>query len=351
MGRHLSLSPSSPTKSFVVEVHAPDPTSYLEDLVGQSNVEPTADAYLFRAHTEHGTFWVDQLDERFWTFHTDMPTEQAYGFLRDHVEARRELDWMWLPSEHLRHVWPGAVSRQVRTDFKGGQYIGKTTAARELKVQLSGQDADRLLDLIASDSRYRAAVSFDSIQTSVMEPEIGQISEAVNRMGRFAVSGDSLELHLLLVGAVVQRYRQLVELCEHRSITWQTFNGSGYETGGTVTGGPLVIELSRPVEDLNGFVDDLFSARRPFRLWGVPQLAGDTVEVEAVDLHVGQRLRMDLGRDWIRIYLEAGSCGNTVARLVSNLQHRLDGALRLKDPQLDAAVMARAPGAGGGGQA
>jgi hypothetical protein len=41
------------------------------------------------------------------------------------------------------------------------------------------------------------------------------------------------------------------------------------------------------------------------------------------------------------VYLERGNCGNTVARLISNLQHHFDGALFLVDPELDAAASAR----------
>ena len=47
---------------------------------------------------------------------------------------------------------------------------------------------------------------------------------------------------------------------------------------------------------------------------------------------------MELGRDWMRIYLLAGSCGNTVARLISNLQTRFDGALVLTHPELQDAA-------------
>jgi hypothetical protein len=36
----------------------------------------------------------------------------------------------------------------------------------------------------------------------------------------------------------------------------------------------------------------------------------------------------------LRIHLYEGGCGNTVARLITNLQHHVDGALRLVDPQL-----------------
>lgn len=40
----------------------------------------------------------------------------------------------------------------------------------------------------------------------------------------------------------------------------------------------------------------------------------------------------------MRVYLHAGSCGDTVARLISNLQTRLDGALALTHPGLQDAA-------------
>ncbi len=40
------------------------------------------------------------------------------------------------------------------------------------------------------------------------------------RMGRFAVSGDSLEFHLLFVQTVIDRYRHLVTACEQKAIEW-----------------------------------------------------------------------------------------------------------------------------------
>lgn len=309
----------------------------LQDIAGAKNVEETADAYLFRIHIPHGYMWVDQLDERFWTFHTDLPVKDASAFLSPKVERRRDLDWVWLPSDHLRKVWPHSVSRRVKTSFNGSQFLGDSSPARDLKVQLSGQDADSLLDHIATDERYRPAVSFDSIQASISDPDFGVIEEAVNKMGRFAVSGDSFELHLQFVQQVVARYSALVRLCEQRSISFTRFDTSG-DGGGHAQGGPVVIRFSRRITDLERFAATLFSSRQPFRLWGVPELHDDTVEVEAVDLHVGQCLPIDIGPDWLRVYLREGSCGNTVARLITNLQHSFDGALRLEDPILERAL-------------
>jgi hypothetical protein len=341
MARELALSPRSPTKTFVLEVHGDDPTERLNELVGTQHVEATEDAYLFKVHLPEGAFWVDQLDERFWSLHTDMRAGSAFALLRERVEKRRDLDWMWLPSEHLRHMWPNAVSRRVRTDFQGHRFLGDTASAQDLKVQLAGRDAEALLDYISAHERYTSAVSFDSVQAYLDDPALGSVNEGVNRMGRFAVSGDSIEFHLQFVHAVVQRYRQLVTLCEQKAIAWTFFDRHGDDGGGSVSGGPIAIRFSRPIQDMPRFLGELFAVRRPFRLWGAPLIADGVAEIEAVDLHVGQRIRMDVGETWMRVYLEAGSCGNSVARLISNLQHRFDGALTMVDPDLQEAVGAR----------
>jgi hypothetical protein len=335
MAADLMLSSAAPTKTYVVEAHTDHPREFLVELAGAVNVRQTDDTFLFKVNTEHGTFWVDQLNPRFWSFHTDMRSDQASPTLDGWVRTRHDLDWMWLPSEHLRHVWPNARTRQVRTDFRSHELLGNDGADTEdLSFQLKGRNAEAFLDFI-SGSQFKGSVSFDGIETEFGDPDFGHIREGLTRRGRFAVSGDSFALHTQFVSTVVDRYQAFVEACERKAIRyegWQSEDG-----GGTIYGGPIGIRFTRSIPDRDAFLGTLFSSRAPFRLWGVPQTTADgDVEVEAVDLHVGQRLAIDIGTDWMRVYLEADGCGNTIARLVSNLQHRFDAALTLVDPELDA---------------
>lgn len=336
MADALALSPAQSTKTYVIESHVDDPVGCLSELAS-GNVEQLADAYLFRVRTRLGLFWVDQLDERFWRFHTDMGQADAYPMLRDWVGSSRDLDWMWLPSEHLRHMWPGAMARRVRTDFRSGRLVGPEAAAQDLRAQLHGSNAEEFFEAISQLPQYRSAVSFEAVETEISDAAFGgSVREAVNKMGRFVAAGDSLELHLQFVSTVVDRYRRMVELCESKAVHWR---GSPDTTsGGTVIGGPVVIEFSRDIDDVGVFADELTSSREPFRLWGVASVRRNVAEVEAVDLHVGRTLQLDIGRRWMRVYLQDGSCGNTVARLITNLQHQFDGALTLKDPDLAAAT-------------
>lgn len=347
----LRLASGNPTKTFVLDVHTDDPEAYLADLIGEGSIEATSDASLHGVHLPEGDLWVDQLDERFWSFHTDMPSADAHRFLHSRVESRRDLDWMWLPTEHLRRAAPEQAARRVRTQFSGSQLLGPGAGTSRLDLQVTGAEVEGLLDYLAQNDKYRSAVSLSGVEAEIGDADHGRLREGLNRLGKFAASGDSFELHQQFVRGVVTRYAAFVRALEATAIGWDPLHPD-QDGGGTFTGRPVVIAFSRPVPDLERFSQELLACRVPFRLWGVPEIvdegAGPVVHIDAVDLHVGQRLRMDVGQTWMRIYLERGACGNTVARLASNLQHRFDGALRLVDPELQSGFLAQTHGLGPG---
>ncbi|HVW81102.1 MAG TPA: hypothetical protein VHB69_09215 [Mycobacteriales bacterium] len=342
----LHLDASAPTKTFVLEVHTDDPDAYLEELFGRGAVHSTDDGYLHRALIDEGEMWVDRLDSRFWSFHTDLPAYPARRFLHERVQRRRDLDWLWLPTQHLRRVSRNGPARRLRTDFAGQSLRGVDAPGTGLKLQATGKQAEKLLDFLSQSDEYKAALSLDAIQVSVDDGAGGVMNEAVHRQGQFAASGDSLDTHLQFVRSVVATYASFIELLEAKALGWDPLTAGDDNEGASLIGAPVGIHFSQHIADLSLFVEELFDSKEPFRLWGVPRVEDDVVEVDAVDLHVGQRLRMDVGHDWMRVYLERGSCGNTVARLVSNLQHRFDSGLELSDPALNAALMAGAAVAG-----
>lgn len=355
LARHVPLDGAVPAKSFVVEVHTDDPPAYLNEIAGRGNVEPTQDVYLSRVFIPlEGEFWVDRLQERFWIFHTIMPSPAAASWLTDKVESRRDTDWMWLPSSHLRHIAPYAVPHRVRTEFDGTRLVAADDAASDLRVQLTGSHAERLLDQISAMPDYRAAVSFSNVEVDLHDPELGALREAVKRSGLFAARGEDFAYHAQFVRAAIGRYAKFVEAAEGLALEFRplpaanafapaaagALPGSDY-AGASFTGTPIGITFSRQIADLPAFCGEVFSSRAPFRLWGQPVVVDDVALVEAVDLHIGRRLGIEVGREWMRLYLNVGTCGNTIARLVSNLQTRFDSALSLTHPDLQAAATLR----------
>ena len=206
---------SVPAKSFVLEVHTDDPDAYLAEFAGRGNVQGTDDAFLSRVFAAPaGEFWVDRLQPRFWVFHTIGASGPAVAWLKDRVESRRDTDWMWLPSAHLRHIAPEALPRRVRTEFDGERLVGSDDAARDLKVQLSGSHAERLLDRITDLPDYRSAVSFSNIEVDLNDPDLGSLRESVRRWGAFAAHGEQFTHHAQFVQMVISRYARLVESIE-----------------------------------------------------------------------------------------------------------------------------------------
>ncbi len=344
LARQFSMSSSTPLKTFVVEAHSGgEPRAFLDDLAGGSaarRVHDTDDVYLHELVCAPLHFYVDHLDERFWSFHTQSASGDAFRFLRERVESRRDLDWAWLPSSHLRHVWRGSTPHWLRSDFRAGRLL-PDERVQDLQVEVRGRDADALVDHIRAREGYAGAIAFDRVAVTASDLNYGVVREGVNRRGRFVATGESFELHQVVVRGVVRRYRRLIEAIESRGLAWAEFP----EGGGAMVGAPIAIEFSQPISDMGLFLDELLSSRDPFRLWGLTEELGeDTVGVEAVDLHVGQALRLDITPHWVRIYLSAGACGNTVARLATNLQHRFDGALRLVASDLEDALNVRAAG-------
>src|SRR6266566_392991 len=186
LSQRVPLDGTVPAKSFVLEIHTDDPLAYLAEIAGKGNIEDTDDAFLSRVFAPPaGEFWVDRLEPRFWVFHTIGPSTAAAAWLKDCVESRRDTDWMWLPSAHLRHIAPYALPRRVRTEFDGKRLVSSDDAARDLKVQLSGSHAERLLDRIADLPEYKSAVSFNTIEVDIDDADLGPLRESVRRWGAF----------------------------------------------------------------------------------------------------------------------------------------------------------------------
>jgi hypothetical protein len=62
-----------------------------------------------------------------------------------------------------------------------------------------------------------------------------------------------------------------------------------------------------------------------FRLWGSPIVMAPTkVHVYGLDQHLWQPLYIEITEKHILVIIPRGTCGNTVHRLITNVQHFLD---------------------------
>jgi len=95
-----------------------------------------------------------------------------------------------------------------------------------------------------------------------------------------------------------------------------------------IVGAPVVIrfqELLRP-QVFDFWVQSTFGRQRNrFRLWGHPIRLGPTkVHVYGLDCHLWHPLFLELTARGCTAIIPSGTCGNTVHRLVTNVQRYLD---------------------------
>ena len=283
----------------------------------------TSDATLGLLSSDDGGFFVDMLDPRFWLMHTTSPAGWSKSVLRSVVARNRNVDWCWLTLDRVEALRHRGQERWFKADFKGSDLLPSDgVKGRRLKVQLEGDDPDDLQALLRE--RYRSSTALTSVALRLEDADVGHVDVAANYQGVFQSRGTSFDLHLGLAANTIQAYGASVRAVEDGfGIKW-TADGDG---GAVMQGGVVEIGFLRDITDMDHFLDGLFSCREPFRLWAVPRyVTPSLVEAEVVDLHVGRQFRMDIFAKGMRVYLPSDTCGNTLFRLLANLQHRYDAA-------------------------
>ncbi|GER94829.1 hypothetical protein A45J_2716 [hot springs metagenome] len=101
---------------------------------------------------------------------------------------------------------------------------------------------------------------------------------------------------------------------------------------GELVGAPLIIEFKDPLneETFNHFIDSTFGrVKNRFGLWGNPiRLGPKKIHVYGVDKHLWQPIFLEITDKHLIAIIPKGTYGNTVHRLVSNIQTYLDPAAK-----------------------
>lgn len=146
--------------------------------------------------------------------------------------------------------------------------------------------------------------------------------KATNRSDSFA----DHRQHLLFVLRV---YKQATEATERTA--WQAVERTTMPSGAqqnVVTGAPVRLAFSEPLPQttFDRFINATFQrSANKFRLWGNPiRLGPCKVHVYGLDRHLWQPLFLEITDRQIVVIVPEGTCGNTIHRLVTNVQQFLD---------------------------
>lgn len=272
-------------------------------------------------------FFVDVSDRRFITIHTNGRAKDV-GRVVDALvdESYGMFDNMWMCHGMLDYI-----TKKVGNGFVGfavkyadnlparAESGHDASALEELHIDISGSKARLLRDMMRKDDGFRDILAYKRVRIlhGRQDAESDYVHDDVASTGQFAVKrGKSVQSHLSIVDESKEIYSRAVKGVEDCRIG--TDNAGGRVTA---RGKALNFALPKRITGIDGLVGTLFNSARPFRLGGIKSVVRPgSYRVLAVDLHTGDPMTFEIASGMMRVYLSQRSCGNTVMRLLTNLQ-------------------------------
>jgi hypothetical protein len=321
-------------------------------------------------------------DSRYAIIHTLLPAQESDRWVQSLIQASPWLDRVWLSAPLFLELW------NFVSDVNNPSRYTRITFEHESVYDIDGVDAadapaeDEDLDLDDEASENEAT----GVTASVPEDDqpdrerrsskftmveriskVQQILQSLQRTyrplhsitqlripapnhgghefyfnGKVTDRSDSFHSHRQAVEYVLDLYRQATERAEQAA--WFGLEATeemhpphrtldAAQDGLRYRGAPVVLRFSETLTDavFEQWVDSIFRRKHNrFRLWGNPISMGKRkVHVYGVDRHVWQPIDLELTPTHVTALLPEGTCGNTIHRLVTNVQRFVDPAVQV----------------------
>ena len=318
-------------KSRLLEAHPPERSAdgcgaLLSVFADRAGLDLRAlDDDLWALLSPDDVFFFDTANTRFWQLHSTASAATVESLVKTKLIPDHRVDSAWMPA-HLMREFEGTRT-WLKSSFDSDRLVPADGApARRWRMQLEGDAPEELLALIGNNERYASNASFTALGSTIVDGD-RRAQLVTDFQGKVVSRGTSFELIAGVLWRTARRYERYIGALEDRyRLTTNPCESVGLQIDGDVA----TLELKRRIPDVELFLDGLFSCRAPFRLWAVPrEVASEQWEANAVDLHVGHPLRLEIAPRWIRIMLDEHTCGNTLARLIANLQQHFDARAEL----------------------
>jgi hypothetical protein len=161
-------------------------------------------------------------------------------------------------------------------------------------------------------------------------PSTGRGGHEVYHNGKVTNRSVSFSEQQKVVRHVIDLYRRITEDAEEK--LWYSSREDEPGGGAALSGRPVFLAFEERLElpTLHQWADRTFGNRRNlFRLGGEPMWSGDTrLHVYGIDRHLWQPISLEVTQDHLLAVLPHGTCGNTINRLVTNVQQFLSPSVQ-----------------------
>lgn len=310
-----------------------------KDLEYKVQLKETEEEFLYKLLFDETEFFLDaEKDKRFFMLHSSERSKATDTNIDRLLKYIPNFDNVWLSKKLMKSTedyttWRGISINHDKIDVEKTE---ENSEKLNLKINNSSETKVKgLINLLASDEQfsYTTGISHLSLLSQEKQDAASRIIDDLRYDGKFSTRGKSFNRHLWLVNKLYTDYKELVYNIEK--------NYSISIENNKLMGLPINIEFKRDDLSAEYIIKAIFSNKKPFKLWGYADKIDDGYyKVLAVDLHngnQGNKINFEITKDFISIYLSKKNCGNTIARLVCNIQQYLDSQIKVwggKDDEL-----------------
>ncbi|MGH3442327.1 MAG: hypothetical protein ACRDUY_09865 [Nitriliruptorales bacterium] len=341
----------------------PDLEAIVPDRIRLARVDDS----LYRVHdAEHAggiVGLIETIDDRHPVFYTTLGSTDSEKWVHQVLDRSPWLDRLWLSSPILFELWQYVQRttpshRYVRLGFEHEAWYEAADEGEEGSETDSDDDAasvrvehrrsrvhltERLA--VLEEKLPELTALYDPLHSlvQVQVPSGGRGGHLLYYDGKATNRSESFAEHRGTVELVLKLYRAVTERAEER--LW-IHTDTAEDEGFTVEGAPILIEFGTPLSQatFDRFVElGLQRRTSKFRLGGFVKRRGPTkVHLTGIDRHLLQPFLMEATSRHLLAVLPRGTCGNSIHRLVTNVQRLLDPDVRvwLGDEPYEQAVAA-----------
>ena len=348
-------------KSYVLETFpnhdgahvSPDLPAVLKGMSWQ--VKPIEANELYAVRDEKGDLgFIEAISARHLVLHSYEVTQRVDQAVQKDVRNTALLDSLWLAGNTFSSLWetliyPHLPDRFVTIKF---EHLGRFEESGEDIETGDDEIADWSAEEVIEQRASTLAITERARQLGELLPHLQEYHPAFKaiKMLRFPASATPGGYEFWSWGKVTYRapsFRDgreqvlsITRLYEQATLAIENLiwfqierhtppNGDGI----TLQGAPVTLQFSQPLQlsTFRNFITVTFERNQgPLRLWGNPiWLSEKKVHVYGIDMHLWQRVYFEITPRRIVAILPRGTCGNTVHRLMTNVQRYLDPAVQM----------------------
>ncbi len=313
---------------------------------------------------------VEVEDQRYPVLYTALKSEDALSRQSLLLQSSSLLDNAWFASAMFQRLWQ--LVREAYPSFRYSQIVFEHESVFEEPDEVLSLSLSSGTEVLTrfNDSQDTEEVNEETNQNADairIAPErrrailriterIGRLDDALNHMrpyydplesivrlrvpapgkgghdvyfdGRFVNRSDSITSLRQTIEDVKRIYRHSTQAAEKAA--WPSSLESNAPAQPISMGAPLYVKFSQPLslKSFERWIASLRQRNNRFRLWGTPiQRGPNKIHMYAVDNHLWQPIDLEITTDHLYALLPAGTCGNTIHRLVTNIQRFIDPKL------------------------